>query len=322
MPAAIGDSDARSAWRTVADYVHIFTQIIQAQSLALGSTVSMKFGINSFLLSSSFSDVDLPMIETFRSWGADIIEMAVDDPESIHVDALVRALDAAGMENCPVCGMFPTHRDLRGTEAQQQATLDYVGGLIQLAAALGSSIVAGPFYSSVGRCNLHTDAEKAQQLDTLARHLETLCRQAEKVGVTLAMEPLNRFETDFVNTLEQARIIIDKVSSPALKIHVDTFHMNIEESNSAEAIRQVGPYIGHFHASASHRGIPGQDQVHWANIFSALKDVNYDGDVVIETFSMDNKIIAKAASIWLERFASPEQLSRQGLAFLRDTWKA
>ncbi len=246
--------------------------------------------------------------------------MAVHEPAGLDANSLRRDLEAAGMDRGPVCGMFPPDRDLRGDDLQQKTSRDYVLELIDLAAALGSPVVAGPFYSSVGRCQLHTDQEKAQQLDLLCENLSVLCDHAEKSGVVLAMEPLNRFETDFVNTLEQATAIIRRVGSPALTIHADTFHMNIEESDSAAALREAGDLIGHVHASASHRGIPGRDQVRWHEVFAALQDIGYGGDIAIESFSMDNDTIARAASIWMQRFDSAEQLSREGLEFLRKTW--
>jgi len=262
------------------------------------------------------------MIGQFKGWGSDMIELAIHEPEKIDTAALRQAIEAAGMEDCPVCGMFPPERDLRGTEEQQKTSRDYLGRLIELASEIGSSIVAGPMYSSVGRCNLHTDAEKQHHIDLIAGNLEGLCAQAERAGVILAIEPLNRFETDCVNTLGQARTLIEKVGSPALKMLVDTFHMNIEEDDSAEAIREAGDLVGHFHASGSHRGIPGRDQVDWGGAFSALQAIGYDGDIVIETFSTDNDTIARAASIWMERYDSPEELATEGLTFLRNTWSA
>ncbi len=260
------------------------------------------------------------MIDQFKAWGADFIELAVHEPAKIDPAGLRQALEDAGMDKGPVCGMFPPDRDLRGDAQQQQNTLEYMYRLIDLAAGIGSTVVAGPFYSSVGRCNLHTEAEKKGQLDLLTANLEKLCARAEEAEITLAMEPLNRFETDFVNTLGQARSIIETVGSPALKIHADTFHMHIEESSSAEAVREAGGLVGHVHASASHRGIPGRDQVDWTGVFVALQEIGYDGDIAIETFSMDNDTIARAASIWVQRFDSPEQLAREGLPFLRTAW--
>jgi D-psicose/D-tagatose/L-ribulose 3-epimerase len=239
----------------------------------------MKFGINSFLLTSGFTNDDLPIIEQFKAWGADMAEFAAFDPEQVDAAALRLAIEAAGMENCPVCGIWPEDRDLRGTEEAQQNSLAYTGKLIDLASEIGSKIVAGPMYSCVGRCELHTDAERATQSDT-----------------------------------------IDKVGSPALKIHADTFHMNIEENNPAEAIRSAGDHKGHMHASGSHRGIPGTGHVDWIGIFAALKDIAYDGDICIETFSTDNDTIARAVSLWIQRFDSPQQLALEGLSFLREAW--
>ena len=282
----------------------------------------MRFGLNSFLVSSSFSNTDIPWIEVFKGWGADFVELAVLHPGELDVPALRRALSDAGMENNPVCGMFPPQHDLRGDTAQQKSCLDYTRRLIDLAAALGSKTVAGPFYSSVGRCHLHTEDEKRAQFDLVAGHLRTLSGEAEKAGVTIAIEPLNRFETDFINTLAQARRMIEAVGSPALKIHADTFHMHIEEDHSATAVREAGALIGHVHASANHRGIPGRDQVDWVGVFQALRAIHYSGDMAIETFPMDNTTIARAASIWIQRYDSAEQVSREGLRFLRDTWNS
>ena len=262
------------------------------------------------------------MIEQFKSWGADIIELAVHEPTKIDVPSLNKALESAGMENNPVCGMFPPDRDLRGTVEQQENSLSYLKELVDLAAAIGSDKVAGPMFSSVGRCNLHTEAEKSQQSDLIASNLAKACAYAESKNVTLMMEPLNRFETDCINTLQQGKAMIDKVGSPALKMLIDTFHMHIEESDSAQAILDVGAaYIGHLHACGNHRGIPGQDQVHWKPIFSALKAIGYAGDMSMETFAPDNEIIARATSIWFSRFDSPEQFATEGLSFLRKTWE-
>jgi len=282
----------------------------------------MRFGLNSFLVTSSFSNSDIPWIETFKSWGADFVELAVLEPAGLDVPRLERALSNAGMVNNPVCGMFPPQHDLRGNAAQQESCIEYTKQLIELAAALGSKTIAGPFYSSVGRCNMHDEGERQRQFDLVAGHLRTLTGIAEQAGVTIAIEPLNRFETDFMNTLAQARRMIEAVGSPALKIHADTFHMHIEESHSPAAVREAGTLVGHVHASANHRGVPGRDQVDWVGVFEALRDINYTGDMAIETFPVDNTTIARAASIWIQRYKTPEEVSRAGLEFLRTTWNS
>lgn len=282
----------------------------------------MRFGLNTFLVSSAYGDDDARHFDAFRRWGADFVELAVLEPEKLDVASLRNALNGAGFARNPVCGMFPPQFDLRGDESQQRACLDYVSRLIDLAAAIDSPLVAGPFYSCVGRCNLHTPEEKKAQHELVAGHLRTLCNRASQAGVFLALEPLNRFETDFINTLGQAAGMIRAVGSPALKIHADTFHMHIEEDDSPAALRQAGALIGHVHASANHRGIPGRDQVDWTGVFQALRDTGYAGDMAIETFPPDNTTIARSASIWMQRYETPEEVSRAGLEFLRKTWNA
>ena len=281
----------------------------------------MRFGLNTFLVSSGFTDADIPLIQEFKSYGADVVELAIVEPAAVTVPLLLDALADSGQEQPIVCGAFCPGRDLRGTDAEQSACVRYISELIELAQQLGSKVVCGPMYSETGRTNRHTPDEREQQLALIASHLKPLCQQAEAAGVILAMEPLNRFETDCVNTMQQAVDLIGRVGSPALKIHIDTFHMNIEEDDSVAAILEHAQHIGHVHASASHRGLLGQDQVNWEGVLSALQSVGYDGDIVIESFSEDNEVIARAAAIWRPLYDSPQQLSVEGLNFLRNTWK-
>jgi D-psicose/D-tagatose/L-ribulose 3-epimerase len=281
----------------------------------------MRLGLNTFLVSSGFTDADLALIQTFKSYGAEVIELAIVEPAAVTVSKLKAALQAAEMP-CPIiCGAFLPGRDLRGSAEEVAATVKYLNELIDLAVQLGAKVVCGPFYSATGRAGGHTAEEREQQLEQIATALKPICAKAQAAGVVLALEPLNRFETDCINTVEQALALIERVGSPALKIHIDTFHMNIEEADAGAAILQAGEHIGHVHASASHRGLLGQDQVNWEGVLSALQTVGYDGDIVIESFSEDNEVIARAAAIWRPLYDSPEQLSVEGLDFLRNTWK-
>jgi D-psicose/D-tagatose/L-ribulose 3-epimerase len=281
----------------------------------------MRLGLNTFLVSPGFTDADLPLINCFKAYGAEVIELAIVEPAAVAVPALKEALEAAGLGQPVICGAFGPGRDLRGSETAHANTMDYVGQLIDIAVAVGAKTVCGPFYSETGRTGRHSEEERAQQLACIADGLRQLCSRAEGAGVVLALEPLNRFETDCINTLGQAVSMIERVGSAALKIHIDTFHMHIEEDDSAAAIVAAGEHIGHVHASASHRGLLGHDQVDWAGVLGALQQIGYDGDIVIESFSEDNVVIAKAASIWRPLYDSPEQLAVEGLRFLRESWK-
>jgi D-psicose/D-tagatose/L-ribulose 3-epimerase len=153
----------------------------------------------------------------------------------------------------------------------------------------------------------------------VVKNLKTLAAYAQKRGKQICMEPLNRFETDFINTCDQALKMVKAVGSPALKLHLDTFHMNIEEKCQAAAIRKAGKLLGHFHACGSDRGTPGNDHIDWKSIAKALKDVRYQGDVVIESFTTDVKVIARAAAIWRRIEPTRNEIAVKGVKFLRKT---
>jgi D-psicose/D-tagatose/L-ribulose 3-epimerase len=208
-------------------------------------------------------------------------------------------------------------RDLRGTPEQQQTGKAYIKAIIDQAVELNNATVIGPVYSAVGRADAVEDKEKAIQWKTVVKNLKEVAKYAEGKGITIAMEPLNRFETDFINTSDQALRMVNDVASPALKIHLDTFHMNIEEKNQAKAIKKVGPLLAHFHACGSDRGTPGNDHINWPEIAKALKSVKYKGDVVIESFTTDVKVIARAAAIWRQIEPSNQDIAVKGIKFLK-----
>ena len=276
----------------------------------------MRIGLNTFLESSSFTDSDIPLIGRFSEYGAEVIELAIVDPYKVTVSKVLDALRANNLKQPVICGVFTKGRDLRGDKDSVVSSSQYISDLIDLAELLESKVVCGPMYSQTGLATAYSNEERDIQISQIAEALIPLCKKAEEAGVILAIEPLNRFETDCINTLDQAADLIAMVDSPVLKIHMDTFHMNIEEANFEATIIKHARLIGHVHASASHRGLLGHDQVDWKKFFNALKKINYNGDIVIESFTKENKTIAKAASIWRDLYDSPKYLAMEGIAFL------
>ena len=281
----------------------------------------MKFGINTFLFASPFTNRSTRLFPQFKAWGFDGVEIAVENPADLDPAFVKAELDRHGLVCTSVCACFPPSRDLRGTPAQQRATLVYLQRLVDIADVLGTDIVMGPLYSATGRAGAVPILEYRRQWRTVRNHLKTICAYAERHGKFICLEPLNRFETDFLNTVEQGLQMIREVRSPALKLLLDTFHMNIEEKNPADAIRRAGKHVGHFHASASDRGTPGNDHIDWRETARALKDIRYDGAVVIESFTQDVKVIARAAAIWRKIEPNRDDIARKGLAFLKKTLK-
>ena len=281
----------------------------------------MKFGINTFLFTFPFTNESTKWFKTFKKWGFDGVEIAIDDPAAIDPVLIRQELDKAGLACISVCGAFGPDRDLRGTPEAQANSTKYLTALIDQAVVLGAPVVAGPVYSAVGRIGGAEPAEYKQQWATVVKNLKAICKHAQKQGIAICVEPLNRFETDFINTVDQVLKLITAVRSPALKVHLDTFHMNIEEKCQAEAIKKAGKLLGHFHACGSDRGTPGGDHIDWTGIAKSLKSAKYDGGVVIESFTKDVKIIARAAAIWRQIEPSREDIAVKGLKFLKQTLK-
>lgn len=281
----------------------------------------MNIGINTFLFTSPFTDRRTKLFAQFARWGFDCVEIAVEQPQHINPAYVKRELAKHGLRPGPVCACFPPDRDLRGTPAQQKNAVAYVCQLVDLAVLLGAAGVAGPMYSATGRADAVSLQEYRKQWATVTKHLRYIGNYAATRGKKIYIEPLNRFETDFLNTVAQGLTLIEAVGSPALQLHLDTFHMNIEEKSLPAAIRQAGKHLGHFHACGSDRGTPGGDHTDWKGIAAALKAINYQGDVVIESFTQDVKVIARAAAIWRQIEPSRDDIAVKGLKFLRRALK-
>ncbi len=277
----------------------------------------MRFGINTFLFTSPFTTESTKLFPQFKKWGFETVEIPVEDPSHIDPKAVKAELDKYGLACGSVCACMGPDRDLRGTPEQQKTGLDYMMVLIDQMVDLGCPSLIGPVYSAVGRADAVPEKEYKQQWKTVVKHLKTLCKYAQKRGVQVCLEPLNRFETDFINTADQALQMVADVGSPALKIHLDTFHMNIEEKDQGKAIKKVGNLLGHFHACGSDRGTPGNDHIDWKPIVAALKSVKYKGDVVIESFTTDVKVIARAAAIWRRMEPTRDEIATKGVKFLK-----
>ncbi|MBA4166435.1 MAG: sugar phosphate isomerase/epimerase [Chitinophagaceae bacterium] len=276
----------------------------------------MNFGINTFLFKSPFTTESVSLFPKFKRWGFDSVEIALEEASHIDPKVVKKALADNGLICGSMCGAMGAGRDLRGSEKEQQTSLDYLKSVMDAMAEVGTPVLAGPLYSSVGRAEATEENEYKRQWETVVDHLKTLADYAKKLNIRLAIEPLNRYETDFINTCEQAMKMVNDVDSDAISVHLDSYHMNIEEKDSPKAILMAGKKLGHFHACGTDRGTPGNDHTNWDGIVSAIKQINYDGGVVIESFTTDVKVIAKAASIWRKFEPSQEDIAIKGIQFL------
>ena len=278
----------------------------------------MKIGVNTWVWTSPFTTKDFHLVAKVKQMGFDVLEVALDNPSIIDAKLLRKMTEDSGL-SVTVCGAFGPTRDISSEDpAIRKNGADYIRDSIAFAQTVGSHLFSGPVYSAVGKTRLVPDEQKKREWAWCVDALRALGKVATGAGVTIGVEPLNRFETDMINLVEQAVTLVRDVASPAYKIHIDTFHANIEEKSIPDAIRKLGKgMLGHFHACENDRGIPGSGHQDWNGIRDALAEVEYDGAAVIEFFTPGAVEIAKAASIWRPLAPSQDELAMQGARFLR-----
>lgn len=278
----------------------------------------MQFGVSTFLWVSPFTSGSFELAYKIKEMGFDIIEVAVEKKELIDWGKLKEIVKETGLK-ITVSGAFGPERDISSHDPAIRANgLKYITDCIEIAHDMGSPIFGGPIYSAVGKTRFITDEQKKRERAWCIENLLKVGKAAEDYGIIVGLEPLNRFETDMVNTAEQGISLVKEVDSPNIRIQLDTFHCNIEEKNIPDTIRKVGKdLLCHIQANESDRGTPGTGNLDWIGIKDALTEIGYDKAIIIETFGEVSEEIAKAASIWRPLANSSDELATEGLAFYK-----
>lgn len=273
-------------------------------------------GVNTWVWESPLTDANLPpLLERIAAMGFDAVELPLENIGDFSARTVRDAL--AGLRPWIVGAMAPGRELVLADDAVITRTQHYLSACIQLAHDVGAPAVCGPFYAHTGRVWRMDAAERERTYEQLRRNLAPLAAEAEAAGVVLGIEPLNRYETSLLNTTAQALDALGPLLGRGVGLALDTYHLNIEERSSAEAVRAAGEHLVHVQVCGNDRGAPGGDQTDWTGIFEALDAVGYTGALNIESFTARNASIATAASIWRPLARTQDQLAEDGLAFLR-----
>jgi D-psicose/D-tagatose/L-ribulose 3-epimerase len=252
--------------------------------------------------------------------GFDAVELPLENPGDLDPEATAAVVAETGLTPYVVGAMAPGRDLVATTPDAVAATQDYLRSCVDLAATVGATSVCGPFYAQTGRVWRMDAEERESAYKEWREHLAPVAEYAGERGVRRGIDPRNRYETSLVNTVEQAMTGLGPLMGPLpgqVGLALDTYHLNIEERSSADAIRAAGAHLVHLQVCGSDRGAPGDDQTDWSGIVAALAEVGYAGPLDIESFTPDNAAIAVAASIWRPLADSPDDLARDGLRFLR-----
>lgn len=277
----------------------------------------MKFGIHSLLFTETFIDKDLALLERCKEMGFDAVEIIPFDPDHFPAAQTKRVADELGLTINLGYGMPPEYNTISPDANVRKAGVEFSRRLIDLANDAGAEVFGGAIYCGWGYLTgkMRSDDEWKWGVDSYRQIAEYAASTSDLI---LGIEPLNRFESHFINIASDAVRFIEDVGMPNVKVHLDTFHMMREEDNIVQAIRDAGPVLGYVHACENQRGVPGSGLVPWRDVLTTLKEVGYDGCITIESFDPNMERIAKLCCIWRKLAESPEQLATDGLRFLRE----
>jgi len=275
----------------------------------------VKFGVNVLIWTANFTRQHLPLLPEIKRRGFDGIEVPIFSLAEFRANDIRRGVEQNGLE-CTACSVIPHGLSVGSNDdSVRQKARTHIEDCIKLAADAGAKILAGPLYTPVGY--LPGRRRTADEWKWAVESYRSLGPVLERYGVTIAIEPLNRFETYFLNTAADSAALCEQINHPNVGILFDTFHANIEEKNIGQAYRTVGRHLKHVHTCENDRGTPGSGHVEWTDVFRALRDMDYDGWLTIESFGFAMGEISAAASIWRDLAPTPESIAFEGIKFLK-----
>jgi D-psicose/D-tagatose/L-ribulose 3-epimerase len=272
-----------------------------------------RLGAHAFIWAAEWTpDAAKRAIRSAAEAGLDFVEIPLLRPERFEVALSRRLLDEHGIGATCSLGL-PADAAL---PERPKAAETFLKGALEAAAELGSPVLTGVIYGTLGELSGHPPSE--QELETVAKTLGRVARHAQTLGLSLGIEPVNRYETYLINLSRQGLEMLERIDEPNVFLHLDTYHMNIEEKGFRAPIVEAGKRLRYIHLSESDRGTPGTGNVHWDEVFAGLAEIGYEGDLVMESFVALNPDIARATCIWRPVAPDSQKLVEEGLAFLRE----
>ncbi|MCF7944916.1 MAG: sugar phosphate isomerase/epimerase [Spirochaetia bacterium] len=273
----------------------------------------MKFGAHAFVWEPEWNlETGKRVIAEAAKTGLDLVEIPLLHPEEFDSRETAEQLRMYGLTASYSMGL-PSDRSL--PEYPEQAE-SFLKQSIDVIAAAGGNVLTGVLYGTLGELPGRPPEERDYEI--LAEVLKSASSYGDEKGIRLGIEPVNRYETFLINTADQAVRLLDRIGSDTMFVHLDTYHLNIEEESFGDAIRYAGDRLGYIHLSESHRGTPGKGTVDWDDVFQGLQDVQFSGSLVMESFVKLNPDIARATCMWRQIVTDPDAMIRDGAAFLKN----
>jgi D-psicose/D-tagatose/L-ribulose 3-epimerase len=275
----------------------------------------VKLGIHAMAWAPHWSDDSLPLVDRVAELGLDFIEIPLMGIDDVHPRPLRARLDAAGID-VVTSTVLAESTDITSSDPDTRAAgVAYLRRCVDVTAELGARQFSGVIYAMHGK--RPPERPGSQEWEWSAECLAQVAEHAGAAGVTIGLEPVNRYESPLVNTCEQALRLADMIGAPNFEIHLDTYHMNIEETDWAAPVRLAGERLCHLHLCENDRGIPGSGLVGWGELFRALGELDYDGYAGLESFVDVSGDMVAGTCVWRDLAPSGDVLVQEGAAFLR-----
>lgn len=274
----------------------------------------MKFGMNLLLWNGELNDDLMPVLESLKAMGYDGVEIPLFNYD-LDYAAWGKRLDDLGLERTAVTVRTEEDNPISPDASVRSQGVELTKKALDCCAAVGATHLVGPYHSALGLFSGAGPTEEEWKHGV--ESMRAVAEHAGSVSVTLGVEALNRFECYLLNTHGDAARFAKEVDHPNCRIMYDTFHSNIEEKDVAGAIRGAADMICHIHISENDRSTPGSGNVRWSENFDTIKEIDYDGWLMIEAFGLALPELVAATKIWRRMYESEEQLSRDGLAFMK-----
>src|ERR1035438_1592896 len=275
----------------------------------------LKYAVHAYAWTASWSNRTLDLIDRAKQLGFDVIEIPLMELELVDPAAIRSRAAEAGIGLCTSTACSLANDPTGDDQATRRRGVEYLKDCVKATADMGGTVFTGVTYPAIGRRIAGMPGDKYWEY--AAEALKEVARFASSYGVVVGIEPINRYESFLVNTCEQGLRLRERIDETNVFLHLDAYHMNIEEADFYEPTRMAAPFLCHYHLSESHRGTPGTGRVDWEGIFRALASVDYSGLVGMESFSEVSGAMAAATCIWRKLANSSDELLTQGLSFLK-----
>ncbi len=275
----------------------------------------LKYAVHAYAWTTSWSNDTLDLIDHAKKLGFDVIEIPLMEIEKIDPKAIKERAKKVGISLCTSTACSEANDITSDDENIRKAGIDYLKSCVQATHDMGATCFSGVIYSAIGKKLDSMPTEEHWKRS--AQALKEVAIFAKQLGITIGIEPVNRYETFLVNTCDQAIKLKQMIDEPNVKIHLDSYHMNIEETDFYNPTKKAAPELCHFHLSESHRGTPGTGVVDWNAIYKALAESGYQGVVGLESFIESSDAMRAATCIWRPLAESSDKLLSQGLEYLK-----